>query len=92
MALVVGVVLLAASACSSDGGGGKKNSVAYKLAVIDGDASEQSDFQKVIDCIMASGIKGAETEEKVGDTLVASWQAGGKRGSLLQWGRTLCSA
>lgn len=33
---------------------------------------------------MASGIKGAETEERVGNTLYASWVEGGKSGSLLE--------
>jgi hypothetical protein len=44
----------------------EKLSVAYKLAVIDGDPSEEAAFQAAIDCIMASGIRGAETERKVG--------------------------
>jgi hypothetical protein len=89
-----GAILVVGSACDSGGGGSSghdQQSVAYKLAVIDGDPSEEDEFQNVIDCIMSSGIKGAETEESVGDTLVASWQQGGKRGSLLEWGETLCS-
>jgi hypothetical protein len=86
------VLILLATACGSGGGSSKYNlSVAYKLAVIDGDASEESDFQDVIDCIMASGIKGAETEQKVGDTLVASWKASSQQDSLVEWGQALCN-
>lgn len=75
---------------SGGGGDGGHPSVAYELAVIDGNASEASAFQSSIDCIMASGIKGAETEQRVGDTLYASWKAGGQRGSLLQWAQAFC--
>jgi hypothetical protein len=90
---VVGVLLLIAAGCDSSGSSarqGESLSVAYKLAVIDGDASEEGAFQDVIDCIMGSGIKGAETEVKVGDTLVASWQASSKQDSLLEWGQAFC--
>jgi hypothetical protein len=66
-------------------------SVAYKLAVVDGDPGEEDEFQAAIDCIMATGIRGAETEEKVGDTLVSSWQQSGQRDSLLEWAQVLCS-
>jgi hypothetical protein len=67
-------------------------SVAYKLAAIDGDVSEEAAFQAAIDCIMSSGIEGAETETKVGDTLVASWQQSGKQLGLLEWAQLLCTA
>jgi hypothetical protein len=91
----VATSLVLAAACSASSGGGNtgdhESSVAYKLAVIDGDASEEAAFQDVIDCIMASGIKGAETEQKVGDTLVASWQASSQKDSLLEWGQALCN-
>ena len=99
-ALVVGALLLVGAACSSSDGGDaapadaaaptKNYSVAYKLAVVGGDSSDEAAFQDAIDCIMASGIRGAETEKKVGDTLVASWQAGGKSGTLLEWAQALC--
>jgi hypothetical protein len=62
-----------------------------RLAVIDGDPSEEAAFQAAIDCIMDSGIKGAETERKVGDTLVASWEQSGKQNTLLEWTQLLCS-
>jgi hypothetical protein len=91
IALAIGMLLLVGAACDSGGGSShNSSSVAYKLAVIDGDPSEEAAFQEVIDCVMASGIKGAETEQKVGDTLVASWQASSKQDSLLEWGRALC--
>jgi hypothetical protein len=61
------------------------------LAVIDGDPSEEAAFQAAIDCIMDSGIKGAETERKVGDTLVASWEQSGKQNTLLERTQLLCS-
>ena len=77
---------------NSGGGSPRGLSVAYKLAVIDGDPSEEAAFQAAIDCIMASGIKGAETERKVGDTLVASWEQSGKQLTLLEWAQLLCSA
>ena len=77
----------------NQGGGSPQGlSVAYKLAVIDGDPSEEAAFQAAIDCIMASGIEGAETEAKVGDTLVASWEQSGKQLSLLEWAQLLCTA
>ena len=44
----------------------------------------------MIDCIMASGIEGAETEEKVGDTLYASWEASAQSESLLEWAQAFC--
>jgi hypothetical protein len=69
----------------------EKLSVAYKLAVIDGDPSEEPAFQAAIECIMASGIEGAETEEKIGDTLVPSWEKSGKGTTLLEWAQLLCS-
>lgn len=65
-------------------------SVAYMLAVIDGNPSEEGEFQEVLDCIRASGIKGAETEEQIGDVLVASWEESGKQDSLLEWARAFC--
>jgi hypothetical protein len=98
MAFAMVAVLLLAAACDDTGGtsGGTSvpdnPSVAYKLAAIDGDLSEEAAFQDAIDCIMASGIEGAETEEKVGDTLVASWQQSGKSGTLLEWAQLLCTA
>ena len=79
---------------SGDGTGAtapEELSAAYKLAVIDGDPSEEPAFQAAIDCIMASGIEGAETEEKIGDTLVASWEKSGKGTTLLEWAHLLCS-
>jgi hypothetical protein len=72
------------------GGGGDTTSIAYKLAVLDGDASEEADFQDVIDCIMATGIKGAKTETRVGDTLYASWKQSSQEVSVLRWGQILC--
>jgi hypothetical protein len=41
---------------------------------------------------MSSAIEGAETETKVGDTLVASWQESGNQLSLLEWAQLLCTA
>jgi hypothetical protein len=93
-ALILGTLLLLGGACSNTDSTSEPDpateSVAYKLAIVDGDASKEAAFQDAIDCIMASGIEGAETEEKVGDTLYASWEAGGKPGSLLEWAQTLC--
>lgn len=92
---VVGIlaVLAVIGAISTAGGTREPPSVAYKLSAIDvGDGSEEAAFQDAIDCIQASGIKGAETEMKVGDTLVASWEAGGKPVSLLEWAQVLCSS
>jgi hypothetical protein len=96
--LVVGAVLLVAclggcgesNSGSSYGDNPANYSVAYKLAVIDGDPSEEEAFQSAIDCIMGSDIKGAETEVKVGDTLVASWEQSGKQDSLLEWAQAFC--
>lgn len=67
-----------------------EESVAYQLAAVGGNLGDEAAFQDVIDCIMASGIKGAETETKVGDTLYASWKAGGQPGTLLEWGKAFC--
>lgn len=65
-------------------------SVAEKLGVVHGDIGTAGEFQRIIDCIMSSGIEGAETEERVGDVLVASWEESGKRDSLLEWARVFC--
>lgn len=65
-------------------------SVAYKLAVVHGDPSSEPEFQRVLDCVQASGIEGGETEEQIGDTLVASWQASGKADTLLEWAQVFC--
>jgi hypothetical protein len=64
---------------------------AYKLAVIDGDASEESEFQAAIDCIQMSGMPGTGTEEEVGDTIYSSWQASARSETLLVWAKALCS-
>lgn len=90
------IVSVACDASGSDhsgvgGDGAPTETVAYKLAVVDGDASEEGAFQEAIDCIMATGIQGAETEEKVGDTLYASWQQSSQETSLLEWAQILCS-
>jgi hypothetical protein len=92
-ALVFGALLILGSACASGSSDPEQEteSVAYKLAVVGGDASDEAVFQDAIDCIMASGIEGAETEQRVGDTLYASWVEGGKPGSLLEWAQTLCT-
>jgi hypothetical protein len=88
----VTALLLVAAACQDKGGTSvpKNPSTAHEMAVINGDPSEEAAFQNVIDCVMASGIQGAETEEKVGDTLFASWNAGGKPGTLLEWSQAFC--
>ena len=85
IALLLGGLLILGAACSTSSSNPTSDdpysdpdptteSLAYKLAVIGGDASDEAAFQDVIDCIMASGIEGAETEEQVGDTLYASWE------------------
>jgi hypothetical protein len=96
--LVLVVLLVLGVGCGNSGshdpGMGGDNptteTVSYKLAVVDGDASEGAAFQDAIDCILASGIKGAETEEKVGDTLYASWQESSQETSLLDWAQVFC--
>lgn len=92
--IAIGIVpaLLFGAACKSTSSSVNPAdySTAYKLAVIDGDSREEADFQRAIDCIMATGIKGAGTEEKVGDTLYASWQQSSKQDSLLEWAQALC--
>ena len=65
-------------------------SVAYKLAAVHGDLSSEPEFQRVLDCVQASGIEGGETEERIGDTLVASWEASGKADTLLEWAQAFC--
>jgi hypothetical protein len=52
--------------------------------------SAEAAFQDVLDCIKASGIEGAETEEKIGDTLVASWEQSSQQDSLLEWAQAFC--
>lgn len=78
---VIGLVGLAAalgvgaSSCGTEDTAGPTGepSVAEKLSVVDGAASV-GQFQGLLDCLTASGGPGTETEEKVGDTLVAAWQ------------------
>ncbi len=85
-------LLIFVSACSSGTSqpAPGTETVAYKLAVIHGDSSAEPEFQRIIDCIQASGIEGGETEEQVGDTLVASWEQSGKRETLLEWAQAFC--
>jgi len=90
---MVGGVLLLGIACETETDAEVPTedlSVAYKLAVIDGDPGNEEAFQEVLDCIRASGIEGAETEEQIGDTLVASWEQSGQRDSLLEWAQAFC--
>lgn len=89
--LILVVLLLSTVACTeASEPAPTRETVAYKLAVIDGDPGKEPAFQRVIDCIMASGIEGAETEERVGDVLVASWQEAGQPGTLLEWAQAFC--
>lgn len=78
---------------TGDGGGTStldEETVAYKLAAVGGSLGDEAAFQAVLDCIMASGIKGAETEMKVADTLYASWAASSQAETLLEWGQAFC--
>jgi hypothetical protein len=97
--VIVAALMLAGAACGTDNAPSGTNdpatdapepSVAYKLAVVHGDPSTEAAFQEVLDCIKASGIEGAETEGKIGDTLVAGWEQSGKRDSLLEWAQAFC--
>jgi hypothetical protein len=85
--------MFAGAACSTDTDSEEdltEESVAYKLAALHGDLGTEAEFQRIIDCIMASGIEGAETEEKEGDTLYASWEQSSQQDSLLEWARAFC--
>ena len=78
-------------ASSPDGGApAEPDSVAYKLAVIHGDSTTEPEFQRVLDCVRASGIEGGETEVQIGVTLVASWEQSGKADTLLAWAQAFC--
>lgn len=86
-------VLLTGAACSTNTDSEpdlSEKSVAYKLAALHGDLGTEAEFQRIIDCVRASGIEGAETEEKVGDTLYASWEQSSQQESLLEWARAFC--
>jgi hypothetical protein len=63
--------------------------IAEKLSAIDGYASA-SEFQGKLDCLVATGSPGTETEETVADTLVAAWNASSKSDSL--WDFTQAAA
>ena len=94
-AFALASLLLVAPSCETDetvtGGVDPADyTTAEKLAVIHGDIGTAPEFQRVIDCIMASGIEGAETEEQVGDTLYASWEQSGKQDTLLEWAQAFC--
>lgn len=100
-ALLLGGLLILGAACSTSRSNPTSDdpysdpdptteSVAYKLAIVGGDAGDEAAFQDVIDCLMASGIEGAETEEQVGDTLYASWKQSAQSESLLEWGQAIC--
>lgn len=94
------IVLLAISAtlavgASGCGGQGESQpteepSIAGKLSVIDGGASA-SDFQVMLDCLVASGAPGTETDQKVADTLVASWEQSSKQDSLYAFSQAAAS-
>ena len=70
-ALILSALLLPGVACAADSSDAesKTATIAYKLAVVGGDAGDEAAFQDAIDCIMAGGIEGAETEERVADSL-----------------------
>lgn len=103
---LLAIIIVAGNVSDDDGGGGSvpgesvpaevgegsvsDESVAYKLAAIHGDLSAQDEFQRILDCVIASGIEGGETEEEVGDVLVASWEESAQRETLLEWAQAFC--
>jgi hypothetical protein len=90
------VFTLAAVSVGASGCGGEQAtqttepSVAEKLATIDGNASATA-FESTVSCLTASGAAGTETEIKVADTLVASWEQSSKADSLWEFSRALAS-
>jgi hypothetical protein len=92
--LLITAFLLLGVACDSPAADSEIDpdnfTVAEKLAFIHGDESTAGEFQRIIDCIMTSGIEGAETEEQVGDVLVASWEESAQRDTLLEWAQAFC--
>ena len=89
LAIVAVLLILSSLSVSGSSDDGYVASVAYKLAVIDGDPNEEAAFQSAIDCIMAARTTG-QTEQAVGDTLVSSWQHGSDETSLLAWAQVMC--
>jgi hypothetical protein len=65
-------------------------SPAEMLSAVDGTASAD-DFQQMLDCLTATGAPGTETEEAVGDTMVASWDASSKQDTLYDFSAALAS-
>ena len=81
------LIVLATMACSSTT---SEQSVAHKLAALNGDPSTETAFQRHLDCVMESGVQGVKSEEEVADTLYASWEKSDRRDTLLEWAEALC--
>ena len=84
--LAAALIVLATAACTTT----SKDSVAHKLAVANGDPSTEAAFQRHIDCVLHSGVRGVKTEQEVSDSLYASWRESGQHETLLEWAEALC--
>lgn len=89
-----GVSALLVSAAMLTGCSNEEQTWEGKLATINGDLSTKADFARILDQMQAgTGHCEAEPDrEAAADVLVASWQAGGKEGSLLDWAENLLAA
>ena len=96
LSMAVAAILMGGSGCdgeatpSSQQFAASQSTPADQLAAIDGSASA-SDFQGVLDCLVASGSPGTKTEQQIADTTLASWNASSQRDSLWAFTKALGS-
>ena len=64
------------------------------LAVISGDPGTEAEFGQILDKIQAGvGTCAPEPDrQRASDTLVASWQSGGKTTTLIKWAESIVTA
>ncbi len=87
-------ILMGGSGCdgeatpSSQQFAASQSSPADQLAGIDGSASA-SDFQGVLDCLVASGSPGTNSEQGIADTTLAAWNASSQKDTLWAFTKAL---
>jgi hypothetical protein len=65
-----------------------------ELSVLDGDPGSKAEFSQILDQVQA-GVGSCNPEpdrQTAASTIWASWDQGGKSGTLLEWARALVTA
>ena len=88
-------ILLGGCSAAEDPAGTSSSgeSVEYKLAVINGDPSTETEFGRILDQVQDGGdlCNPEPDREHIGDVLVGGWEESGKRESLLAFARALAT-